>query len=808
MPATLTTLGSHVITATSTDQGTLVGSASVTITVVANTAPVVGIISPLDGSTHFVSAPVTLTGSSQDTEDGDISAGLVWTSDRDGALGTGASLPATLTTLGSHVITATSTDQGTQVGSASVTISVVANTAPVVGISSPLDGSTHFVSVPVTLAGSSQDTEDGDIGAGLVWTSDRDGALGTGASLPVTLTTLGSHVITATSTDQGTLVGSASVTITVVANTAPVVGIISPLDGSTHFVSAPVTLTGSSQDTEDGDIGAGLVWTSDRDGALGTGASLPATLTTLGSHVITATSTDQGTLVGSASVTITVVANTAPVVGISAPLEGSTHFVSAPVTLTGSSQDTEDGDISAGLVWTSDRDGALGTGASLPATLTTLGSHVITATSTDQGTLVGSASVTITVVANTAPVVGIISPLDGSTHFVSAPVTLTGSSQDTEDGDISAGLVWTSDRDGVLGTGASLPATLTTLGSHVITATSTDQGTQVGSASVTISVVANTAPVVGISSPLDGSTHFVSVPVTLAGSSQDTEDGDIGAGLVWTSDRDGALGTGASLPVTLTTLGSHVITATSTDQGTLVGSASVTITVVANTAPVVGIISPLDGSTHFVSAPVTLTGSSQDTEDGDISAGLVWTSDRDGALGTGASLPVTLTTLGSHVITATSTDQGTLVGSASVTITVVANTAPVVGIISPLDGSTHFVSAPVTLTGSSQDTEDGDISAGLVWTSDRDGALGTGASLPATLTTLGSHVITATGPGNAGWKRERHDQCGSEHGPGGRHQLAAGQLDALRERSCDADGQLAGRRRRRHQCRLGVDLRP
>ena len=712
LPATLTTLGAHVITATSTDQGMLVGSSSVMISLVANTAPVVSISEPLDNSTHSVAVPLPLTGSSQDTEDGDISAGLVWTSDLDGALGTGASLPATLTTLGSHVITATSTDLGALVGSASVTVDVVANAAPVVVISAPLDNSTHFVSAPVTLTGSSQDAEDGDISAGLVWTSDRDGALGTGASLPATLTTLGAHVITATSTDQGAESGSSSVTITVVANTAPVVGISSPLDSSTHFEGAPVPLTGSSQDAEDGDISAGLVWTSDRDGALGTGASLPATLTTLGSHVITATSTDQGTLVGSASVTIVVVTNTAPVVGISSPLDNSTHFVSAPVPLTGSSQDTEDGDISAGLVWTSDRDGALGTGASLPTTLTTLGSHVITATSTDQGTLVGSASVTITVVANTAPVVGISSPLDGSTHFVSVPVTLTGSSQDTEDGDISAGLVWTSDRDGALGTGASLPATLTTLGSHVITATSTDLGALVGSTSVTITVAANTAPVVGISAPLDGSTHFVGAPVTLTGSSQDAEDGDISAGLVWTSDRDGALGTGASLPATLTTLGSHVITATSTDQGTLVGSASVTITVVANTAPVVGISSPLDGSTHFVSAPVTLTGSSQDTEDGDIGAGLVWTSDRDGALGTGASLPATLTTLGSHVITATSTDQGTLVGSASVTITVVANTAPVVGIISPLEGSTHFVSAPVTLTGSSQDTEDGDISAG------------------------------------------------------------------------------------------------
>lgn len=51
------------------------------------------------------------------------------------------------------------------------------------------------------------------------------------------------------------------------------------------------------------------------------------------------------------------------------------------------------GDISASIAWSSDLDGALGTGATLAATLTA-GTHVITATATD-GTLVGTDTVTV-----------------------------------------------------------------------------------------------------------------------------------------------------------------------------------------------------------------------------------------------------------------------------------------------------------------------------------------------------------------------------------------------------------------------------
>lgn len=58
--------------------------------------------------------------------------------------------------------------------------------------------------------------------------------------------------------------------------------------------------------------------------------------------------------------------------------------------------DPEDGDLTAGLIWTSDIDGQIGAGGSFSAVLTD-GDHTVTASVTDSGGKQGSASVGLTV---------------------------------------------------------------------------------------------------------------------------------------------------------------------------------------------------------------------------------------------------------------------------------------------------------------------------------------------------------------------------------------------------------------------------
>jgi hypothetical protein len=85
------------------------------------------------------------------------------------------------------------------------------------------------------------------------------------------------------------------------------------------------------------------------------------------------------------------------VVTISAPPDGTIVDEGQPVTLTGSATDAEDGDISASLVWSSDLDGALGSGASVGAVTLAPGLHTITASVTDSSGLPASTQIMLMV---------------------------------------------------------------------------------------------------------------------------------------------------------------------------------------------------------------------------------------------------------------------------------------------------------------------------------------------------------------------------------------------------------------------------
>jgi hypothetical protein len=85
----------------------------------------------------------------------------------------------------------------------------------------------------------------------------------------------------------------------------PAVTILSPPNGSSFAAGASIPFEGTANDPEQGDLAGSLVWTSSRDGQIGTGASFSATLTN-GSHIITASVTDAGGNLASSSISITV----------------------------------------------------------------------------------------------------------------------------------------------------------------------------------------------------------------------------------------------------------------------------------------------------------------------------------------------------------------------------------------------------------------------------------------------------------------------------------------------------------------------
>jgi hypothetical protein len=95
----------------------------------------------------------------------------------------------------------------------------------------------------------------------------------------------------------------------------------------------------------------------------------------------------------------------------------------------------------------------------------------------------------------------------------------------------------------------------------------------------------NAAPSVTIATPPDGTSVNQGNPVTFAGTATDAEDGDLSASVDWVSDRDGALGTGASVTRSDLSAGAHVITASVTDSGGRVASDQIALTITSGTPP-------------------------------------------------------------------------------------------------------------------------------------------------------------------------------------------------------------------------------
>ncbi len=189
------------------------------------------------------------------------------------------------------------------------------NVAPVVAISAPAPGATIAESTTVVLQGSASDAEDGSLdGSAVVWSSDRDGELGTGDALTVPTLSAGNHQLSFSASDSRGRTSTATVGITVTpfdsSNRPPQVQITQPIAGIALAAATPVTLTGNAVDPEDGTLGGGaLVWTSSLDGPLGTGDSLQLDSLSTGQHTLTLRASDTDGAFNEATLLLTVSAS-------------------------------------------------------------------------------------------------------------------------------------------------------------------------------------------------------------------------------------------------------------------------------------------------------------------------------------------------------------------------------------------------------------------------------------------------------------------------------------------------------------------
>ncbi len=756
--------GTHTITLTATDSDNGTGTATAQL-IVQNTAPTATITNPVaatpDPNFDF-GQPISFQGTGTDAEDTLTGTSLVWTSSQGDPMGTGSPLTLTTLTSGDHTITLTVTDSKGMSHTDTVDI-VVGNAPPTASIDKPESGSNFNFNQYITFEGTGSDPEDGQLsGSELVWTSSSDPntPIGQGETLSINTLPSGTHTITLTVTDRAASpdTGTDTDTITVIINNAtPTVTITTPAQNSTHSFSSSITFAGTATDPEDDaatptPLALNLSWSSDRDGFLGTGTSITSSSLSVGTHIITFTAIDSASGQGTDTVTISVGDEPPTAVNITAPADGASYYLNDFINFQGNAADSEDGSLTgSSLAWTSNLEsGSIGTGTNFTTNSLNPGEHLITLTATDSTGKFISTFILVTVV-NRLPTALISIPSTNSEHIYKRSVTFAGTGVDPENGDLSNDrLTWTSDRDGVLGTGTPLSTSNLTVGTHVITLTVKDDNGGTDTASITILVDPDEQPTgVYITAPIDRSTHYLTEFVRFQGSATDEEDIAItGTGLVWTSSLTTApLGTGNDISTNSLIEGEHLITLTATDSNGGTNTAFVLITV-ENRLPVVTLTSPADGSDHVLGDPVSLAGSAEDPEYGTLSGtSLGWSSNRDGDLGTGSPLLTSSLTLGTHVITLTATDKNGGVGTVSRTITISNDEIPTtVTITLPADGAEFFLNDLITFQGSSVDKEDGTLTgASLVWTSSREsGNLGTGQSFSLNTLSQGEHLITLT----------------------------------------------------------------
>lgn len=363
--------------------------------------PTVTIIDPQDEE-YIQQQAILFSGTATDVEDGTISESYYsWSSDKeDGDLGSGNNFTRDDLSVNTHKITLTVTDSHGNEGKDEVTIDVTLGQAPTATITSPEDESSFIVGESVLFAGTGEDPEEGSLsGEDLVWTSDKDGEIGTGTSFSTDELSINTHSITLTVNDRNGNTDSDNITIHVATDSPPEATITSPSDGSSFQVGESITFTGSGTDDEDGAIpGSSLYWTSNRNGHLGTGNSLTTDILQIDTHTITLTAIDSYGNEGHADITIHVISDNPPEATITSPADGSSFQVGESITFTGTGTDIEDGTLTGSdLVWTSNHDGQLGTGNSIARSDLSENAHTITLTATDSDGNTDTDNVTVNV---------------------------------------------------------------------------------------------------------------------------------------------------------------------------------------------------------------------------------------------------------------------------------------------------------------------------------------------------------------------------------------------------------------------------
>jgi RHS repeat-associated protein len=381
---------------------------------------------------------------------------------------------------GVYNITAKATDNKNAVSTSAVrTVTVAANVAPTVTVSSPANGASFAAPATIVLTATAADS-DGTVSKVDFYQGTT--LVGTATTAPYAFSwanvALGNYSVTAKATDnKGAVTTSATVAVTVKVNSAPAVSITAPTANAVFLSPATISIAAAANDS-DGTIskveffsGGTLVGTANTPPYVFNWTGVPA-----GTYALKAEAVDdKGARTTSAEVPITVRTNAAPSVNVTSPVNNASYVAPASILLSAAVADS-DGTVSKVEFYS----GAILIGTSTVAPYSVSWSGVVAgsyniaakATDNDGGTTM-SASVTVNVANNLAPTVSLTAT--PSSAIAPATITLDATAADS-DGSIATVEFFS---DGyLLATTTQAPYAFTwtnvAAGSHAVTARATD----------------------------------------------------------------------------------------------------------------------------------------------------------------------------------------------------------------------------------------------------------------------------------------------------------------------------------------------
>jgi PKD repeat protein len=420
-----------------------------------------------------------------------------------------------------------------------------------------------------------------------------------------------------------------------------------------------VNVNGSASSDVDGTI-VSYAWNFG-NGQTATGATASTTYTDPGTYTITLTVTDNRGGTGTTTQTFTVGQNQPPVAVLNLNTLGAAPF--NLVANGGSSFDVDGTIVSYQFTLTGTTQGGAPVFSSVPAgpasqqtfSLPQPGNYSITLVVTDDKGVTGS--VTESVLVGQAPTASFTAtPTSGQNPLV---VNVNGGASSDPDGTI-VNYAWNFG-NGQTATGVTASTTYTDPGTYIVTLTVTDNVGLTASTTRTITVAQNQAPVANIAATPTAGVNPLVVNVSGAGS---TDDGTI-VSYAW-DFGNGQTATGVTASTTYTDPGSYEITLTVTDDKGVTGTATRTIEVGQNQAPIASFTAtPTSGDTPLV---VALDASASSDVDGTI-ASYAWNFG-NGQTATGVTATATYPVAGTYTVTLTVTDDKGVTASATQTISV------------------------------------------------------------------------------------------------------------------------------------------